>query len=250
MNIAIVGYGQMGKMIMAKAKKKGINVISIIDPKNPEAMYKEINDKSLKDADVCIDFTTPSVVLENVKKYCKFKKNFVMGTTGWYDQIDEVKSMVENAEVGAIWSGNFSIGVNVFFEIINQASKIINRIDNYDIMGVEYHHNKKADSPSGTMKMIGDILINNINNKNKAVYEMLDRKINNDEIHLASVRGGSIPGIHKITLDSPADTITLEHCARTREGFASGAVMAAEFIKGRKGFFEIKDLMEDVIRGN
>lgn len=249
MKIAIVGYGKMGKMIEEAAKTRGIEVASTIDPINKEAKYSELNEESLKDADVCIDFTHPSVIMKNLEKYCRLKKNVVIGTTGWYDNIEEVKVMVEKAGIGCIWSGNFSIGVNMYFKIIESAAKVVNLLDEYDILGIEYHHNTKADSPSGTMKMISGILLENIERKKSAVYEMLDRKIKPDEIHLASVRGGKIPGIHEIVFDSGADTITLTHSAKTREGFAKGAVMAAEFVNKKTGFFNINNMMDEIIGG-
>ncbi len=250
MRIGIIGYGKMGKEIEKAAKRKGFEVTSTIDPNNEEAKFAHINEESLKDVDVCIDFTHPSVLIKNMELYCKLKKNVVIGTTGWYDQMDEVREMVEKAGIGCIWSGNFSIGVNMYFKIIEEAAKIVNKIHEYDIMGVEYHHNKKADSPSGTMKMIGDIIVNNVYRKEKAVYEMLDRPIRNEEVHLASVRGGSIPGVHEIVIDSPADTITITHTARTREGFATGAIMAAEFVYQKEGFFSINDLMKNIVGEN
>jgi 4-hydroxy-tetrahydrodipicolinate reductase len=249
MKIAIVGYGKMGKMIEEASKERGVLVVSTIDPKASDAKYAELSAESVKDADVCIDFTHPSVIMGNIKKYCELKKNAVIGTTGWYDHMDEAEKMVKDAGIGCIWSGNFSIGVNMYFKIIESAAKIANNIDDYDIMGVEYHHNKKADSPSGTMKMIGDILLHNIERKKTAVYTMLERQIAHDELHLASVRGGSIPGIHEVRFDSDADTITMTHSARNREGFAKGSVMAAEFVNGKKGFFNIKDLMDKIIGG-
>ena len=249
MKIAIVGYGQMGKMMEAAAKERGVEVISTIDPKNEEAMYRELNAASVKGADVCIDFTHPAVIMENIKKYCELKKNAVIGTTGWYENMDEVEKMVKKAKIGCIWSANFSIGVNMYFRIIEEAAKVVNNIEDYDVMGVEFHHNLKADSPSGTMKIMGEILLKNIERKKTAVYEMLSRRIKPSELHLASVRGGSIPGVHEIIFDSKADTITLTHSARTREGFAKGAVMAAEFVNKKKGFFSINDLMDNIIGG-
>lgn len=250
MKIGIIGYGQMGKMIEEVAKNKNIEVAAIIDPKAEGVTHKEISSDSLKDVDVVIDFTHPSVIMDNIKKYCDIKVNAVIGTTGWYDNMDEVKSFVKEAGIGLIWSGNFSIGVNLFFEMIKSAAQIINKVEDYDILGLEYHHNLKADSPSGTMNMIGKILIDNIDRKSKLVYDKLDRKIESDELHLASVRGGSIPGTHEIDFDSKADTITLKHTARSRIGFASGAVLASKFLYEKKGFFEIKDMINELIGGN
>jgi len=247
-NIAIIGYGRMGHEIERIAGDRGINVVSIIDPNNKDAPFDEINKESMKNVDVCIDFTVPESAVENVKKAAKFKKNIVMATTGWYGSIDKVKKIVKDANIGFIWSGNFSLGVNIFFRIIENAARIMNNADMYDLFAYEIHHNQKKDSPSGTAKMIGDILIRNINRKERLVTERLDRKIELDEIHFASIRGGNVPGTHAVCFDSAADTIELKHTARGREGFALGAVMAAEWIYRKKGFFDINDLMKEVIK--
>lgn len=244
--IALFGYGKMGKVIDRFSKEKGHEITSIIDP-NCSNAQKEINEQTLENADVCIDFSHPGVVIENIKKAAALKKNIVVGTTGWLDNIEEVKKIVQENNIGLIWSGNFSIGVNAFFRIIKYAAKAFNNLEDYDVMGCEYHHKNKADSPSGTAKMIGKILLDNIDRKDKLVYDRLDRVIDPDEIHIASVRGGSIPGIHQIMFDNDADTIELRHTARCRDGFALGALMAAEFIKDKKGFYDIDDLMKDII---
>ena len=248
MNIAIIGYGRMGKIIERTAKDRGHNVVSLIDPNCEDAQFDEVNEESMKDADVCIDFTIPDVALENAINVSKHNVNIVMGTTGWYDQMDKMEKIVKDNKTGLIWSGNFSIGVNIFFRIINSAAKIINNIDNYDIFAYEMHHKGKKDSPSGTANMIADMLIKNIDRKEKVVVDKLDRQIEPGELHLASVRGGSVPGTHSVSFDSNADTIELKHTARSREGFALGAVMAAEWIDKKKGFFHIDDLMKDIIK--
>lgn len=246
MNIAIIGYGKMGHEIETIAKAKGMT-ITTIDPNDNEANFKEINEESMKDIDVCIEFTNPDSVISNIKKITQFGKNIVIGTTGWYDKMDEVKKIVEDAGTGVIWSGNFSLGVNIFFKIIEDAAKIINNVDDYDIFVHEFHHNQKADSPSGTATMIGEILTNNIERKNTIVTEELNRQIKKDELHISSTRSGNIPGTHIVGFDSPADTIELKHTARNRSGFALGALMAANWIKDKKGFYDINDLMKELI---
>ena len=245
--IALIGYGKMGHIIENMAKERGHEVKAIIDP-NSDKAEKEINKNTLKDVDVCIDFSHPDAVIGNVKKIASLKKNIVVGTTGWYDKMVEVKKIVEENGIGLIWSGNFSIGVNAFFKIIENSAKIFNNLEDYDILATEFHHKHKADSPSGTAKMMGDILIKDIKRKDKLVFDKLDKKIEDNELHIASVRGGSIPGIHSVIFDSPQDTIELKHTARSREGFATGAVMAAEFIKDKKGFYNINDLMGNIIK--
>ena len=243
MKIAMVGYGRMGKEIEAVAKAKGYELITI--DTQSKADFKKIDEESMNGIDVVIDFTIPTTAIENAKIYNNLGINTVMGTTGWYDHMDEMKESVK--DIGFIWSGNFSIGVNVFFRIIENASKIIDSVEDYDIMGFEAHHKGKADSPSGTAKMIADILIKNIDRKKKIVVDKLDRKIEEDELHFASMRVGSIPGTHTVIFDSDADTIELTHKARSRKGFAIGAVMAAEWIKEKKGFYGIDEFMNELI---
>jgi 4-hydroxy-tetrahydrodipicolinate reductase len=243
MRIGIIGYGRMGQLIEKIALEEGHEIKAIIDPKKGT----EISENTLKEVDVCIDFSLPDNVVENIRKMADLGKNVVVGTTGWYEKIDEVKKIVEEKGVGLIWSGNFSIGVNVFFKIIEDASKKFNKLENYDVLVHEIHHKNKADSPSGTAKMIADRIIKNIDGKDKIVSEELKRKINENELHVSSSRGGSIPGTHLVLFDSEEDTIELLHRARSRKGFALGAIKAAEFIEGKKGFFDINDLMNGIL---
>ncbi|MBU0471329.1 MAG: 4-hydroxy-tetrahydrodipicolinate reductase [Nanoarchaeota archaeon] len=245
--ITIIGYGKMGQTIERLAKEKGHKIVSIIDPRQ-EGCFKEINEESIKGADVCIDFTHPSAAVDNIKKVASFGKNIVVGTTGWYNQMNEVKRIVEKNNIGLIWSGNFLIGVNAFFKIIEESARIFNNLEDYDCLAYEMHHKMKADSPSGTAKMMSDLLIKNLNKKDKAVFKILDRQIEPNELHVASIRGGSIPGTHEVQFDSPDDTVSIKHVARSRNGFANGAIMAAQFIEGKKGFFNINDLMDDMIK--
>ena len=246
MNIAIVGYGKMGQEVEKAAKARGINVKSIIDPNGSNA-YREVNEKSMRDVDVCIDFTTANAVIGNVEKISKFRKNIVIGTTGWYDNLDKIRNIAKKGKIGIIYSSNFSIGVNVFFKIVENAAKLINKAEDYDIYGYELHHNKKIDSPSGTAKSIGEILTKNIKRKNRLLFDRINRKIQPNELHFASVRAGSMPGTHVVGFDSPADTIELKHTARNREGFAIGAVMAAQWIQNKKGFYNIDDMIKSII---
>jgi len=249
MEIAIIGYGKMGQIIKRLSEEKKHEVVSTIDPVVETAKFKELNKKSLRGADVAIDFTAPGVALTNIDKYIDCKVNAVIGTTGWYENLKQVKEKVEKSEIGLIWAANFSIGVNLFFRIVNQSAGLINNFPAYDIMGYEIHHNRKKDSPSGTMNMIGKILLENIKNKKKIVTEKLTRKISEEEIHLASVRGGNVPGTHVVAFDSEVDTIELKHTVRSREGLAEGALNAAEWIKGKKGFYGIEDMMNEIIGG-
>jgi 4-hydroxy-tetrahydrodipicolinate reductase len=248
MKIAIVGYGKMGRQIEKAAKAKNIETVSI-DPNAEDANFKELNEESTKGVDVCIDFSNPEAVIGNIEKTAKLGKNMVVGTTGWYDRLEDTKKIAEQAGIGLVWSGNFSIGVNAYFGIIESASKIMNKVEDFDVFVHEFHHNQKADSPSGTAVMLGNIITKNIERKNKVVTAELKRKISPGELHISSTRGGNIPGIHIVTFDSAADTIEIKHTARNRSGFASGAVIAAKWINGKKGFYDINDLMKGIIRG-
>ena len=241
--LGIIGYGKMGQLIEKIALEKGHEVNAIIDP----VKNTVINEETLKDVDVCIDFSMPATAVENIEKMAKLGKNIVVGTTGWYEQMAKVEQITKENNVGLIWSGNFSLGVNAFFKIIKNASKVFNNLENYDVMVHEFHHKNKADSPSGTAKMIGDRIIDNLDRKDTIVTEELKRKIEENELHISSTRGGSIPGTHSVLFDSDEDTIELKHTARGRVGFAVGSVVAAEFIFGKKGFFSIDDLMESIL---
>jgi len=249
MKISIIGYGKMGQITEQLAKENGHEVVSTIDPAVKSAKFKELNKENLCGADVVIDFTVPAIVLENIDSYLKYGVNAVIGTTGWYEYLEEVKGKVEKSKIGLIWSGNFSIGVNLFFRIIEKSSALMSNFSSYDVMGYEIHHNRKIDSPSGTMNMIGNILLENLKNKKKIVTEKLSRKISGEEIHLASVRGGNVPGTHVVAFDSEVDTIELKHTARSRRGLAVGALKAAEWINGKKGFYNIEDMMNEIIGG-
>ncbi len=243
-SIALIGYGKMGQIIERLAKEKGHEIKVIIDPNN-ENTEKEINENTLKDVDVCIDFTHPDVIIDNIKKIAELKKNIVVGTTGWYDKMDEVKEIVKQNNIGLIWSGNFSIGVNAFFRIIENASKVFNNLDDYNVSITETHHIHKADKPSGTAKMTGDIIVNAIDRKNSMAE--VDTEPKQDQIGITSVREGEVKGTHTVEFDGPNDIINITHNAKNREGFASGAIMAAEFIKDKTGFHDINDLMKNIL---
>lgn len=245
MNIAIIGFGSMGIKIKEIAEKRGHTISIIIDPINENATHKNINEVDLKNVDLIIDFSTAKAVLGNVKVCASFKKNIIIGTTGWSELMPEVEKIAKENNIGVMWSSNFSIGVNMYFKIIEKAAELANLYDEYDIWGNELHHNNKADSPSGTAKEIAKILLENIKRKSEVVYDKLDRKIDPKEIHFSSTRGGAINFSHTIAFDSPSDTITLIHNARDRGGYALGAVKAAEWMNGKIGFYNMNDFLNN-----
>ena len=247
MNLAIVGYGKMGKEIHEICKEKNVNVVSIIDPHIGGVTHKEISEESLENVDVVVDFTHPDSVLENIRKISDLGVNIVVGTTGWYDKMEEGESIIQKNDVGLIWSGNFSLGVNMFFKIIERASQIMNKFEEYDVAIHEFHHNQKSDSPSGTAEMIGKIMIDNLDRKTNMSTHSMKQKINPEELHVTSTRIGSIPGTHSVLFDNIADTIELKHSARGRSGFARGSVLAAEWIHNKKGVHNVNEMFSDIL---
>lgn len=240
MNIALIGYGKMGRMVEEAAIARGHTIVVKI---SSTGSVKELGAKSLSQADVCIDFSHPNCILDNIQKVISLGKNLVVGTTGWYEHIDAVKKSVSKSNIGFLYSPNFSIGVHLFLGIVEEAAKLIDSFDEYDVGVFEAHHNQKADSPSGTAKALTDVLLKRMKRKKEIAHDAVQGKISPDVLHVSSVRCGSIPGTHTVFFDSPADTITVSHQARSREGFARGAIIGAEWLQGKKGFYSIEDLI-------
>lgn len=238
MKIALIGYGNMGQEIEKLLTGSDHTIVSISYKKQTDAL----DTKGIAKADVAIDFTAPSILVKNVAAIANLGVNMVVGTTGWYEKLPEVERIVKTKKVGLIYGGNFSIGGNIFFQIVADAAKRFAKVDGYDVAGVEMHHTGKKDSPSGTAKKITDIIIKNFPKKKKVETGRMDRQIAQDELHFASLRVGRNFGYHEVMFDSFADTVTLSHAAHSRRGFAEGAVLAAEFIKGKKGLFTFEEL--------
>lgn len=239
MKIALVGFGNMGKEVERLINESGDHQVVSKSLQEKDAKWDE---QGIKASDVVIDFTSPEIVLDNIKKAASLGKNMVVGTTGWYDNIDLVKKMVKKNKIGLIYAQNFSIGANIFFKVIAFAANLFAKFGKYDVYGFEVHHTGKKDSPSGTAFRIAEEIISNFPTKKKTQYDKLNRQILSDELHFASVRGGRNPGFHQVVFDSVADSITLSHAAHNRIGFAMGAILAAEFIKGKKGFYNFDEL--------
>jgi 4-hydroxy-tetrahydrodipicolinate reductase len=247
MKISIVGYGAMGQLVEQCALERKIEIGSIIDPFQTAATHKSFSEESMAGIDVCVCFSQPDVAMENIKDICQWKKQAVIATTGWTDQMADVEKRVGDAGIGMVYSSNFSLGVNIFFKIIEKTSQIFDKFDVYDVFGYEAHHNRKMDSPSGTAVTLSNIILDNISRKEKVCEEKLDRKIEPNEFHFASMRGGNVPGTHAVLFDSDFDTIELKHTARNRLGFANGSILAAQWILDKKGMFTEADMMNQLM---
>ena len=255
MNIALIGYGKMGKMIEQIALAQGHKISAVVDPFAADAqsgikISKSIAEAELASVDAAIEFTQPDTAVANILALAERKIPIVVGTTAWQARLDEVSKAVEKADTSLIWASNFSIGVNMFYRIAWYAAHLANNFSEYDVGGFEAHHNKKMDSPSGTAKTLAEGVLSRIDRKKKIVWETLNRKPEADEIHFPSLRMGSVPGTHSLFFDSQADTIEITHTARGREGFASGAVQAAKWLTAqkRRGVFTVDDMMNDLFK--
>ncbi len=220
MKLALVGYGKMGKLIEQLAPEYGFTVHACVD----------VDDDITKaaGADVAIEFTTPEAAVANIEKLAALKVPTVVGTTGWLAERERVEAAIARNKTGMVWSPNFSIGVNVFFRLVQEAARLMADEPSYGAWAWEIHHDTKKDAPSGTMlKLVEDM--------KAAGYPR--------NIDVSSNRAGRHPGTHEIGFDSAADTITLRHAARSREGFARGALKAAQWIVGKQGVFEFSDVL-------
>ena len=242
MRIALIGYGKMGREIEDLAESLGHQVVARCDPKAAGCARKVTAD-TLQEAEVCIEFSVPQAVLENIRQVIELKKPLVVGTTGWNQHLMEVEALVSQQGTGLVYAPNFSLGVNLFYLVAARAAELFNRFDDYDVFGMETHHRHKVDSPSGTAKRIGSIVLEKFPRKKRIVPGTLDRPIAPEEFHLVSVRAGEFPGIHSLTFDSAADTIELIHTARSRKGFARGALLAAEWILQRQGCYSFEEVL-------
>lgn len=218
-NLAIVGYGKMGRLIDQLAPEYGFTVTARVDVGR---------DESLAGSDVAVEFSVPSAVIGNISKVAGHRIPMVVGTTAWQEHLAQAKAIIEKNDAALIWSPNFSVGVNVFTRLVAEAARLLKDEKEYGAWAWEIHHITKKDAPSGT-------LIKLVEQMKAAGF---DRNIDS-----SSSRAGAHPGTHEVGFDSAADTITLRHTARSREGFARGALKAAQWIIGRKGFYEFSDVL-------
>jgi len=236
MNIGLIGYGQMGKEIEKVAISRGHTVNLIIDKDN----IQDLNEENLSKVDVVIEFSRPESAVANYLACFKSGKPVVSGTTGWLDKMDEVIGDCNKNSAAFFYASNFSLGVNLFFELNKQLAKLMSQYKEYEVSMNEIHHTKKLDAPSGTGITLAEGVIEAYPNLKSWKN---DKEVNENELALTSERIGEVPGTHEIFYDSEVDNITIRHEAKSRQGFVLGAVLAAEFLKNKKGIFGMSDLL-------
>lgn len=234
LNLALLGYGKMGRTIAQLAPQRGCEVRLVIDIDASAAdagglpRSIGVTPANFKGIDVCIEFTEPKAVLENIRRVAAAGCNLVVGTTGWHDRLDEIRKIVEASGIGMVYAANFSIGVNLFYQVARAAAEAFARFPMYDPYLTEAHHKFKKDAPSGTALEI---------------RRQVQPAFGDRDVPVSSTRAGYIPGVHELGFDSEADTVIVRHTARSRQGFAEGALYAARWIVGKKGLFNFADIL-------
>jgi len=237
MKIALLGYGKMGKEIEKIALSRGHEIVLKINVDNAQ----ELTIDNLKKVDAAIEFSTPETAYSNIQKCFEANVPVVVGTTGWLHKIDEVKNSAQKEGKGFFYASNFSIGVNVFFEINKKLAQLMAPYKEYSIEMEEIHHTQKLDAPSGTAITLAEGILENNSRKTKWVN---DKTTADSELEIISKRIENIPGTHTVVYNSTIDEIYIRHTAHNRQGFALGAVVAAEFMKGKSGYYGMNDLLK------
>ena len=240
MKIALIGYGKMGHIIERIALERGHEIVSKVDVDNQD----EFDSDAFASADVAIEFTVPAKAVENYRKSWAAGVPVVSGTTGWNSVLPELKEEIAANGYTLFWASNFSLGVNLFFELNKRLAQMMNRYANYDVAMTEIHHTEKKDAPSGTAITLAEGILENLDRKSEWVLVDSQQSTDNSQLGIEALREGKVPGTHIVKYDSAVDSITIKHEAKSREGFALGAVVAAEFLVGKPaGFYSMADLM-------
>ena len=237
MKIALIGYGKMGHEIEKIAQQRGHEIVSTIDINEND----KFNSPEFKSADVAIEFTSPDSALQNFRNAFAANVPVVSGTTGWLEHLGEIKQACKTDGKTFFYASNFSLGVNIFFALNNYLAKIMNQFPDYDVRMEETHHIHKLDAPSGTAITLAEGILDNLDRKKSW---LLNETKNENELQIKAFREGEAPGLHTVIYESEADSIRITHDAKSRKGFALGAVLAAEFTKDKKGFLGMKDMLK------
>ncbi len=236
MKIALFGYGKMGKEIEDAALHRGHSIVLKVNSKNA----KSFTDAELEGADVAIEFSKPDLAIENILRCFSSQVPIIVGTTGWYQKLNDVKQIAIQQNQSFLYASNFSVGVNLFFELNKKLALLMKNYPEYDVSMQEIHHLQKLDAPSGTAISLANDLIQHLPEKQKWVNQNSKSK---NEIGIESLRVDGVPGTHSISYSSVVDSIEIKHTAHNRKGFALGAVMAAEWLQHKKGSFEMADVL-------
>lgn len=220
--LGLIGHGKMGKTVERVAQEKGFEI------------------SSLEDAQVLIDFSHPNAIFNTLNRAISLKKNLVIGTTGWQENLTEVKKIVEDNDLGVLFAPNFSIGVYLFIKAVEASCKLFSD-KGYDVAGFEMHHREKVDAPSGTGLSIEQAILNNFSGKTLGEHDRVQGKIDSQVLHFPSIRVGHLAGTHKVIFDSLSDTVTLTHESKGRSSFAEGAIFSACWLYQKKGFFTLEE---------
>ena len=246
MNIFLMGYGRMGREVEQILLQRGHTLTARVDPFGSGDM-PEPDKKTLQDSDAVIEFALPEGIQDRAGLYSRYGLKSVIATTGWDKQKKDVLSPFQENSGAILYGSNFSVGAHLFFRLSAYAASLINKVEDYDAALIEYHHNKKVDAPSGTALTAAEKVLEQLDRKKEILSGNPPGAIKPEQLHVASVRAGNIPGIHTLTLDSPADTLEITHNARTRGGFALGSVLAAEWLMNRSGIYSVDDFMQDFL---
>lgn len=238
--IAIIGHGAMGREVERLAEPLGIHVSMVCDVDRP------FSDVASPDFDVAIDFSWPDAVIDNVRAAARLQRPIVIGTTGWYDRMDEIRTIVSRSGIGCVWGSNFNIGTHLFLRLVRQAAELIDRHPGFDIAVHETHHRRKRDSPSGTAITAAQTVLSALPRKTHTELETQHGAIDPAALHVTSSRVGDVIGRHQVTIDSPFESIEITHSAKNRQGFAQGALLAASWIQHRTGMFDVSEIIDSL----
>ncbi len=245
MKIALIGYGRMGRAVEEVAVENGDEIVARVDL-DEDPGGRGLSAERLAGAEVAIEFTAPAAAAANLRALAACGLDVVCGTTGWLDSLDEVAAAVESAGTGLIHAPNFSLGVQVLFRLARLASRLCDRLNEYDPHVLEVHHRHKLDSPSGTARKLADIVLGEVTRKERWALGASEGPADPSVLQVNAVRAGDSPGVHVLGLDGPDDRVELRHEARSRKGFARGALAAADWIRGRQGVYTLDDLLAEL----
>lgn len=244
LKITLVGYGKMGRLLKLKAEERGHSIVGKVTSSTSPKDFEE----ALRDADVCLVFTSPSTIVATLERLMALKKTVVVGTTGWEASLPAIHMLAKKQNVGFMYAPNFSMGMWLFSQMVKNAAILMRNFEEYDVGGMESHHAEKKDAPSGTAKALVQLVLTHCPRKKKGIFDRLSAPRKPDELHFASLRSGFDPGMHQFSFDSPWDTLTLKHQAKNREGFVAGALRAAEWLVDKRGVFTFDDMCSDLTK--